>query len=333
MRKAILFAAAAVVALTTAAAADWKPEKPITVIVPYPAGGVTDLVIRVVANDLEPVLGQKVVVVNQPGANGSVGTRAVMDAPKDGYTWLSGGVRDIGTYAVMGMLDTKFTDWSPFVVASMSSILSVGADSPIDSVAGFVDAVKAEGDKFLVATAGPNSSGGTALGAIAQAAGISPKQIVYDGGNPAILATVSGEAQATTQLALEQAEMIRAGRLKPLAAIGTTPIVLGNTTIPPIVGDLPNLPPSENFVGIYLPQGTPPEVVETLSKAWVEVVSKSKDLATLCQTRGCGVAPKAPAEALAAADPLIRAAAWGLFDRGEAKVSPDTLGIKKPGEN
>ena len=330
MRKMIAAAAGVLIASVTMAQADWKPEKPITVIVPYPAGGVTDLVVRVVANDLEPVLGQQVVVVNQPGANGSVGTRAVMDAPKDGYTWLSGGARDIGTYGVMGMLDTRFTDWSPFLIASIGSILSVNTDTGIDSVAGFIDAVKEQGDKFLVATAGPKSSGGTALGAIAQAAGIDPKQLVYDGGNPAILATVSGEAQATTQLSLEQAEMIRAGRLKPLAAIGTTPITLGDQKIHAITDDLPNLPPTENFVGIYLPKGTPPEVVEAVTKIWVDTISNSKDLATLCETRGCGVAPMAPETAIAATAPLISSAAWGLFDRGEAKVSPDTLGIARP---
>ncbi len=330
MKKILLIAAGALVMSLSMAQADWKPDKPITVIVPYPAGGVTDLVVRVIANDLEPVLGQQVVVVNQPGANGSVGTRAVMDSAKDGYTWLSGGVRDIGTYAVMGMLDTKITDWHPFVIASMSSILAVNNDTGIDSVQGFIDAIKKQGDNFLVATAGPNSSGGVALGAIAQAAGISPKQIVYDGGNPAILATVSGEAQATTQLALEQAEMIRAGRLKPLAAIGMTSLTLGDQKIHAIIDDLPNLPPAENFVGIYLPAGTPDDVIATLNKIWADTVSNSKDLATLCHTRGCGIAPMTPEKALAVADPLIRAAAWSLYDLGQAKVSPDTLGIPRP---
>ncbi len=330
MKKTMLVAAGMLAASMTLAQAEWKPDKPITVIVPYPAGGVTDLVVRVIANDLEPKLGQKVVVVNQPGANGSVGTKAVMDSPKDGYTWLSGGVRDIGTYGVMGMLDTGIKDWNPYLIASIGSILSVNPDTGIDSVQGFVDAVKEQGDAFLVATAGPNSSGGTALGAIAQVAGIDPKQLVYDGGNPAILATVSGEAQATTQLSLEQAEMIRAGRLKPLAAIGRTAVTLGDQKIHPISDDFPNLPPTENFVGIYLPEGTPADVVDTLSKAWVEIVSNSKDLANLCETRGCGVAPMAPEAALKAADPLIAAAAWGLYDRGEAAESPEKFGIMRP---
>ncbi len=329
-KKIILAAAFAVLASSAAAFADWKPEKPITVIVPYPPGGVTDLAVRAVAADLEPALGQKVVVVNQPGANGSVGTQAVMDAPKDGYTWLSGGVRDIGTYKVMGMLDTTFADWHPFIIASMSSLLSVNPDTGIDSVAAFVDKVKAEGDKFLVATAGPNSSGGQALSAMATAAKIDPKQIVYDGGNPAILATVSGEAQATTQLALEQAEMIRAGKLKPLAAIGTTAIKLGDLTIPPITGDLPNLPPAENFVGIYLPDGVPQEVLDKLASVWTDTLSKSDGLNQLCTARGCGVKPVAGADAMAVATPAIEAAAWGLYDRGDAKVSPEELGIKRP---
>jgi len=318
------------ITLALPASADWKPEKPISVVVPYPAGGVTDLAVRAVAADLEPVLGQKLVVVNQPGANGSVGTQFVLDAPRDGYTWLSGGARDVGTYKLMGMLDTMFDDWHPFIIASISSILSVNPDTGIDSVAGFIDTIKSEGDKFLIATAGPNSSGGSALGAIAIAADIEPKQIVYDGGNPAILATVSGEAQATTQLALEQAEMIRAGKLKALAAIGITPIKLGDITIPPITEALPDLPPAENFVGIYLPEGVPEEVVAALEKVWVDTLSSSDNLAKLCATRGCGMNPMAGDAAMSAAMPAIQAAAWSLYDRKETSVSPEELGIARP---
>ncbi len=329
--KTLITAMAAATLLSVPAAlAEWKPDKPITVIVPYPAGGVTDLAVRAVAADLEPALGTKLVVVNTPGANGSVGTQAVMDAPRDGYTWLSGGLRDLGTYKIAGLLDTTIADWHPFVIASMSSVLSVNPDSGINSVQEFIDRVKADGDKFLVATAGPTSSGGQALAAIGVAAGITPKQIVYDGGNPAVIATVSGEAQATTQLGLEQSEMIRAGRLKPLAAIGTTDIVLGSITIPSIVSDLPNLPPAENFVGIYLPADVPQEVVDTLQTVWTQTLSASKSLNELCSTRGCGVKPISGDEAMAVGAPAIASAAWGLYDRGQATMSPDELGIDRP---
>ena len=314
-----------------AALADWKPEKPIRIIVPYGAGGVTDQIVRVVSQEMAPVLGQEVVVVNQPGASGSVGTRAVMDAPRDGYTWLSGGVRDIGTYAVVGMLDTKFEDWHPFVVATMTGILSVNPSTTINSVEDFIAAVKADPSGVLVATAGINSTGGQAIGALSAAADVKVEQIVYDGGNPAVLAAVKGEAQATTQLSLTQAEMLRAGRLRPLAVFSGTPMALeGIDDIPPITQWLPDIAPTENFVGIYLPTGVPQEVVDTLSKLWVETLGKSEALSRLCSTRGCGINLMTPDKAMGASMPLIQAAAWGIFDRNEHKVSPADLGIARP---
>ena len=324
-------AVAAMMMCANSAAADWKPEKPIRIVVPYGAGGVTDQIVRVVSQEMAPVLGQDIVVVNQPGASGSVGTRAVMDAPHDGYTWLSGGVRDIGTYAVVGMLDTRFDDWHPFVVATMTGILSVNPSTSIKSVDDFISAVKANPSGVLVATAGINSSGGQAIGAFAAAAKIKVEQIVYDGDNPAVLATVKGEAQATTQLSLTQAEMLRAGRLRALAVFSSTPMALeGIDNIPPVTHWLPNIAPTENFVGIYLPKGVPQEVVDTLSKVWVKTLSASEPLNRLCSTRGCGINLMTPGKAVAASAPLIRAAAWGIFERNEHKVSPADLGITRP---
>ena len=93
MPRIITIATAAVVALTGAASAQnypWKPEKPITLIVPWAAGGSTDQVSRITAAEIEKALGQKVVVVNQGGASGSIGTRNAMQAPPDGYTWTAG---------------------------------------------------------------------------------------------------------------------------------------------------------------------------------------------------------------------------------------------------
>src|SRR6187401_2186400 len=93
------------------AQATWKPTKPITIIVPWVAGGSTDQVTRVTASEIEKALGQKVIVVNQPGASGSIGTKNALEAPKDGYTWTAGAAQDLGTYALLGMLDTKIGDW------------------------------------------------------------------------------------------------------------------------------------------------------------------------------------------------------------------------------
>ena len=103
MPRIIILATAAVVALTGAASAQnypWKPEKPITLIVPWAAGGSTDQVSRVAAAEIENALGQKVVVVNQGGASGSIGTRNALQAAPDGYTWTAGAAKDLGTYVI-----------------------------------------------------------------------------------------------------------------------------------------------------------------------------------------------------------------------------------------
>ena len=92
-RTLLVTGIAALAALTVAPAASaqqWKPTKPITIIVPWAAGGSTDQVTRVTAAEIEKALGQKVVIVNQPGASGSIGTKNALEAPKDGYTWTAG---------------------------------------------------------------------------------------------------------------------------------------------------------------------------------------------------------------------------------------------------
>src|SRR5215470_18333413 len=89
----------------------WKPDRPVTVIVPWAAGGSTDQMARIVAGELEAELNQKFVVVNQPGASGSVGTKNALEAAKDGYTWAAGAAVDVGTYKVLGLLDTMLADW------------------------------------------------------------------------------------------------------------------------------------------------------------------------------------------------------------------------------
>src|SRR5512134_1006081 len=104
--------AAALLAAGINAHAQWQPSKPITIIVPWAAGGSTDQVTRVTAAELEKHLNQKIVVLNQPGASGSVGTKNALEAPKDGYTWTAGGAKDLGTYQTLGMLDTSIKDWN-----------------------------------------------------------------------------------------------------------------------------------------------------------------------------------------------------------------------------
>src|SRR5947209_18006429 len=106
-----VIAAAFGLALCGAAQAQWKPTRPINLIVPWAAGGSTDQVTRVTAGELEKALGQTIVIINQPGGSGAIGTKSALDAAKDGYTWTAGAAQDLGTYQTPGSVNTKITDW------------------------------------------------------------------------------------------------------------------------------------------------------------------------------------------------------------------------------
>jgi tripartite-type tricarboxylate transporter receptor subunit TctC len=306
----------------------WKPEKPVTVVVPWGAGGSTDQVVRLLATELESALGQTVVVVNQPGASGSIGTKSVLEAPKDGYTWASGAAKDIGTYAVTGVLDTRLDDWHLYLAVINSSVVGVNADTPYQTLDDLIQAMKAKPGSVTVATAGINSSGGAALGAFSTGAGVEARHVTYDGGNPAVIATAGGETEVTTQLAVEQAEMIRAGRIRPLAVVGTKPLNLeGVDEIPAITTVIPDFPASDNYFGIFVPAGTPDEVLKTLDMIWDERIANSKALQDYATSRGAIVAVVRGEEAKQAAMPAIKDFAWGLWERNEAKVDPASVGI------
>lgn len=314
-----------------ATAQQWKPTKPITIIVPWAAGGSTDQVIRVTAAELEKELGQKIVVVNQPGASGSIGTKGAMEAPKDGYTWASGAAKDIGTYAVSGLLDTKMADWNFYLTVANQSVVSVNANSPYKTVAELIAAMKAKPGQITIATAGVNSSGHFGSEALARAAGVTYKHVTYDGGNPAVISTVSGETEVTTQLGVEQVEMIRGKRLRALAVLADKPLeVEGMAAIEPITKTIPSFRTEANYFGIFVPKGVPAEVTATLDKIWAEKMKTNAALKKYSAEKGALFGPEHGEAAKKAAFPAIQGAAWILQEGGKAKVSPDTLGIPKP---
>jgi tripartite-type tricarboxylate transporter receptor subunit TctC len=331
MLRMITLALAATVGLSGAASAQWKPEKPVTIVVPWGAGGSTDQIVRLVAKEMEGPLGQTVVIVNQPGASGSIGTKSVFEAAKDGYMWASGAAKDVGTYAVTGVLNTKLDDWHLYLAVINSSVIGVNPNTPFKTLEDLVKAMKEKPETITVATAGINSSGGAALGAFSSGAGVKARHVTYDGGNPAVIATAGGETQVTTQLAVEQAEMIRAGRIRPLAVVGTKPLSLeGVPEIPPITKVIPTFPATDNYFGIFVPKGTPDAVLKTLDKIWDENIAKSEALKKYATSRGAIVAVVRGDAAKKAVMPAIQEFAWGLWDRKEAKVDPASVGIPKP---
>jgi tripartite-type tricarboxylate transporter receptor subunit TctC len=329
----ILFSALLAVIAGAAAAADysWKPDKPITIIVPWSAGGSTDSVTRVLAADLEDALGAKVVVVNQPGASGSVGTTGAWEAAHDGYTWAAGAASDLGTYPVLGMLDVTVDKWRLYLHVANVAVVGVNADTPYQDFGQLLEAMKAKPGEITVATAGVSSAGHNAMEAISQATGVEYRHVTYDGGNPAVISTVSGETQVTTQLASEQAEMIRAGRIRPLAVIGSSALELKDYgSIPPITQWIPDMSAPVNYFGIWAPQDAPAEVLETMDQVWANAVSNSPRLIDYAADRGAVFDPSAGEEAQKRAMGMISQNAWLLFDGGKAQNSPEQFGIPKP---
>ena len=322
---------AALAITATAAQAEWKPNKPVTIIVPWAAGGATDQVTRLAASELEAGLGQKIVVVNQPGGAGSIGTKATMDAPKDGYTWTAGAAQDLGVYRTLGMLETNLSDWHLFLSVANVPLVGVNPNTPYKTMKDLLDAMKAKPGEISVATAGVTSGGHNAMEAISRATGVKYRHVTYDGGNPAVVATVSGETQVTTQLAVEQAEMIRGKRIRPLAAVADKPLEIeGHGRIDAITQTVPGMKIPTNYFGVFVPKGVPPQVVATLDRIWGDHITRSEALKKYATSRGALFAPMSGQDAQKAALPAVQANAWLLHAGGKTKVSPDTVGIPKP---
>jgi tripartite-type tricarboxylate transporter receptor subunit TctC len=315
----------------SAIAADWKPNRPINLIVPWAAGGSTDQITRLTAAQLEPLLGQTIVIVNQPGASGALGTRSAVEANKDGYTWTAGAAQDLGVYETLGLLKTRITDWHVFTNVANIQVLSVSANSPYTTAKELLDAMKAKPGQISVGTAGVTSTGHNAMEAIAKATGVKYRHVAYDGGTPAVISVVSGETDVTAQSAVEQVDMIRGKRLRPLAVVGDRPLEIeGYGIIPPLSSVIPGFTAPANYFAIFIPKGVPDEVVLTLEKIWVENISKSEALKKYAVTRGALFLPLYGEQAQKAVFPAIQLNAWLMFDSNKAKVSPDTIGIPRP---
>ena len=313
------------------ALAQWKPTKPINLIVPWAAGGSTDQVTRITAAEIEKVLGQKIVVVNQPGAAGSIGTKNAWEAPKDGYTWAAGAAQDLGAYQSLGMLNTSIRDWHLFLNVANIAVVGVNPATPYQNMGQLLDAMKARPGEIKVATAGVTSGGHNAMEAISQATGVKYRHVTYDGGNPAVVATVSGETDLTTQLAVEQAEMIRGKRIRPLATVSDRSLEIeGFGVIEPISKMIPGFKAPANYFGIFIPKGVPPEVIATVEKIWASNIANNEALKKYATNRGALFAPSFGEAAQAAAFPAVQANVWLLHSGGKTKVSPDTVGIAKP---
>jgi tripartite-type tricarboxylate transporter receptor subunit TctC len=265
-----LIAAALLVAAPAVLAQDAFPSKPITMIVPFPPGGVADIVGRPLAVTMEKGLKQSVVVVNRTGAGGAIGMAAVAKAPPDGYTILMG-LSSISVFPVSDRVNGKtpayeLKDFAPIaLVTADPTVLVVRTDSPYKTVKDFVDAAKANPGKINYSSAGVYSTLHVAMEIFAGAAGIKLFHIPYQGGGPAVTALLGGQVEALASGPAAAVGQIKAGKMRALASWSDKRLAL-----------LPEIPTfkelgydAEFYIwsGVFAPAATPAPVLAKLRAA------------------------------------------------------------------
>jgi len=309
------------------------PSQPIQIVVPWSAGGATDSVMRILGSEVSEALRVPVSVVNQTGARGTVGTNAVITAEHDGYTWASGGVQDLGTYQVQGLLDTRLDDWRLFLIVRNAPVLSVNVDSPFQTPQDVAAYMNENPGKLTVGTSGIPSTAYSAMQAFRSHVGGDFRAVAYDGDAPTMVALVSGEVMASTQSGPGQAAMIAGDRVRPLAVLGDQPLNIdGVETIPPITDFYPEFsaPGVTILVGVFLPSDVPQEVVERLGEIWDNEIANSAALKKYAAANGSIFRPIWGEEAMELARAAVAETAWRMHDAGATAVSPDVLGIPRP---
>lgn len=243
------------------------PSRPISLVVPYPPGGPTDLMARTIASALGKSLGGTVIVENKPGGNTIIAASHLAKAPADGHTIL---LTNDSTYSINPLLyrnlpyDPK-ADLAPIVaIAHLPEMLIINGDLPIHSLAEFVAYAKANPGKLNYGSFGPGSNPHLAAEGFKAATGIDIVHVPYKGGAPLQQALLSGEVHAMFASPNATLDYIRGGKLRALA-----------TYAPERVPQLPDVPTyaEEGFeglemnvwFGIFAPSGTPEPILDTLA--------------------------------------------------------------------
>jgi tripartite-type tricarboxylate transporter receptor subunit TctC len=294
-----MFAHAAVVAalVLTGAAQAAYPERPITMIVPWGAGGGTDATARIIASLLEKELGKPVSVVNRTGGSGVVGHQAIASAPADGYT-LGLITVEIAMMHWAGLTQLKHSDFTAIgLVNSDPAGVSVRVDAPYKSVKDLLAAVKANPGKFKASGTGQGGIWHLALAGMLKDQGIDPAAVPWvpsQGAAPGLQDMVAGGVEFVTCSIPEARALIDAGKVKALAIMDKKPPAL-----------YPNLPTLKKELGsdweiaawrvIAGPKGLPGDVQKRLATA-LKKVHDSKEFRDFMSQRGFGVVWADPQE-------------------------------------
>src|SRR2546423_834150 len=269
------FALASLAALAAAPAfAQSYPSRPISLLVPWAAGGSTDILARIVAGHLHQSMGQPVIIENRTGASGNIGTLACARAAPDGYTLLfntmSVHTMNHALFAAMPFDGVK--DCSPItLLAYLTNTMVTHPSVPANTVAEFIAYAKANPGKIAYASSGPGSTNHLCAALFEKMAGIEMLHVPYRGGAPAVIDTVGGQCQLFFTAGTQSLEHVKAGRLKLLAVT--------EEKRSPLLPDVPavaeTLPGYEMTVwyGAYGPAGMPKEIVSRLNREIALILS------------------------------------------------------------
>lgn len=250
------------------------PQKPITLIATFPAGGASDIVARTVAEPMGKILGQQMVVDNRPGAGGSIGAAAVSRATPDGYTLVlaNSSPMSISPFAIeKSPYDPVKGFTHVFYIGATPLIIVANPKAGLNNMADLVKAIKAKPD-YPFGSGGPASIGHIVGEMMKTELKANMTHIPYKGGSLMVPDLIAGIIPIGFDVSTAYVQLVKGGQLKALALTGTKRSDL-LPDVPTIVeAGFPNLV-SENYFGISAPPGTPADVVEKLHKAFTEAVA------------------------------------------------------------
>ena len=299
MRPILAGLVAAAAALTAQiAAADNYPEKAIRFVVPYAAGGTTDLLSRAIAQKLAEAVGQPVVADNRPGAGGNVGAEMVAKSPPDGYTLLMAPVSPMAINVTLYGSKMTFNpekDFAPVtLVAKVPLVVVVHPSVPAKTLLELIALAKSKPGQLNYGSAGNGSSNHMVGEMFKTAAGIDMLHIPYRGGGPGMVALVAGQIDVLIGQVPTVTPMVNAGRLRALA--------VSSAKRSPALPDVPTMAEAgmpgfeaSAWYSIVVPAGTPRPIISRLHAELVKILN-SPDIRARLVSEGADVETSSPEE-------------------------------------
>ena len=276
------------------AAAQSYPSRPVRIVVGYPAGGVSDILARVVGQRLSERLGQTFLVENRPGAGSNIATELVARAPPDGYTLLLAGVANAINVTLYADLRFNFIrDIAPVALIERAPlVMEVHPSVPAITVAEFIAYARANPGAVTMASAGTGGGSHVAGELFKMMAGIDLVHVPYHGSPPALTDLVAGQVHIMFDNVASSLELIRSGRLRALAV--TTATRVPQLPDLPTVGDFVSGYEASGWNGIGAPRNTPAGIIDGLNQEINRVLSEPAMQAQLASLGGTS-APTSPA--------------------------------------